>query len=122
MLSFYFFVQVLQGLEYLHSKCQIIHTDIKPENILIEVDENYIRRLAIEANQLNKLGLKLPGSLVCTAPKDQVAPTENCKISKNKKKKLKKKAKKQQQLLEMQLQELEQSAEDQPMPQEERYS
>ncbi|XP_053207834.1 serine/threonine-protein kinase spk-1-like [Panonychus citri] len=64
--------QVLQGLDYLHSKCQIIHTDIKPENILIEVDESYIRRLAIEATQLHKLGIKLPGSLICTAPKDQI--------------------------------------------------
>ena len=25
--------QVLEGLHYLHSKCQIIHTDIKPENV-----------------------------------------------------------------------------------------
>ena len=107
--------QVLQGLEYLHTKCQIIHTDIKPENILLEVDENYIRRLAIEATQLHKLGLRLPGSLVCTAPKDQFEPPSTCKISRNKKKKLKKKAKRQQQLLEMQLQELEQNK-DQPMP------
>ncbi|KAG7278635.1 hypothetical protein CRUP_031930 [Coryphaenoides rupestris] len=27
--------QVLQGLDYLHTKCKIIHTDIKPENILL---------------------------------------------------------------------------------------
>ncbi|KAL0158608.1 hypothetical protein M9458_046684, partial [Cirrhinus mrigala] len=27
--------QVLEGLEYLHSHCKIIHTDIKPENILL---------------------------------------------------------------------------------------
>ena len=26
--------QTLQGLESLHNKCKIIHTDIKPENIL----------------------------------------------------------------------------------------
>ena len=25
--------QVLEGLHYLHTKCQIIHTDIKPENV-----------------------------------------------------------------------------------------
>ncbi|CAG2119588.1 unnamed protein product, partial [Medioppia subpectinata] len=41
--------QVLQGLEYLHTKCKIIHTDIKPENILLTVDESYVRRLANEA-------------------------------------------------------------------------
>ncbi|XP_036957440.1 SRSF protein kinase 2-like isoform X3 [Acanthopagrus latus] len=38
--------QVLQGLDYLHTKCKIIHTDIKPENILLRVDEVYIRKLA----------------------------------------------------------------------------
>ncbi|XP_060926310.1 SRSF protein kinase 3-like [Limanda limanda] len=38
--------QVLQGLDYLHTKCKIIHTDIKPENILLRVDEAYIQQLA----------------------------------------------------------------------------
>jgi len=27
--------QILMGLEYLHDKCHIIHTDLKPENVLI---------------------------------------------------------------------------------------
>lgn len=39
-------LQVLQGLDYLHTKCKIIHTDIKPENILLSVDEVYIQKLA----------------------------------------------------------------------------
>lgn len=29
------FLQILQGLDYLHTQCKIIHTDIKPENILL---------------------------------------------------------------------------------------
>ncbi len=33
------FVQVLQGLDYLHTQCKIIHTDIKPENILLCLEE-----------------------------------------------------------------------------------
>ncbi|XP_053281438.1 SRSF protein kinase 3 [Pleuronectes platessa] len=31
--------QVLQGLDYLHTRCKIIHTDIKPENIMLCLEE-----------------------------------------------------------------------------------
>ena len=31
--------QVLLGLDYLHRECGIIHTDLKPENVLIEVGD-----------------------------------------------------------------------------------
>uniref|UniRef100_A0A1B6LEI1 non-specific serine/threonine protein kinase n=1 Tax=Graphocephala atropunctata TaxID=36148 RepID=A0A1B6LEI1_9HEMI len=41
--------QVLEGLVYLHTKCNIIHTDIKPENILLCVDDSYVLRIAWEA-------------------------------------------------------------------------
>ncbi|XP_025106527.1 SRSF protein kinase 3-like isoform X2 [Pomacea canaliculata] len=95
--------QVLEGLNYLHTKCKIIHTDIKPENILMCVSENYIRKLAVDAFEWQRLGLKLPGSAVSTAPKDKVV---EAKMSKNKKKKLKKKKKRQQQLIEIQMQQL----------------
>ena len=32
----YFGRQILDGLEYLHKKCKIVHMDIKPGNILID--------------------------------------------------------------------------------------
>ncbi|XP_071374233.1 SRSF protein kinase 1a [Centroberyx affinis] len=96
--------QVLQGLDYLHTKCQIIHTDIKPENILMSVDEPYIRRLAAEATEWQKAGAPPPsGSAISTAP----APKQAVKMSKNKKKKLKKKQKRQAELLEKCIMDLE---------------
>ncbi|XP_055509171.1 SRSF protein kinase 2-like isoform X8 [Leucoraja erinacea] len=96
--------QVLQGLDYLHSKCKIIHTDIKPENILMCVDESYIRRMAVEATEWQKAGAPPPsGSAVSTAPQQKPGG----KISKNKKKKLKKKQKRQAELLEKRMQEIE---------------
>ncbi|XP_018109507.1 SRSF protein kinase 3 S homeolog isoform X7 [Xenopus laevis] len=96
--------QVLQGLDYLHSKCKIIHTDIKPENILMCVDDAYVRRMAAEATEWQKAGAPPPsGSAVSTAPPQKPIG----KISKNKKKKLKKKQKRQAELLEKRLQEIE---------------
>ncbi|XP_028968296.1 SRSF protein kinase 3 [Galendromus occidentalis] len=98
--------QVLEGLDYLHQKCKIIHTDIKPENILVCVNETHIRRLAYEATQWQKMGLRLPASLVCTAPPDvqQMRVSANGeKMSKNKKKQLRKKAKKNQERIEKEM-------------------
>uniref|UniRef100_A0A8D0E606 non-specific serine/threonine protein kinase n=1 Tax=Salvator merianae TaxID=96440 RepID=A0A8D0E606_SALMN len=96
--------QVLQGLEYLHTKCRIIHTDIKPENILLCVNDQYIRRLAAEATEWQRSGAPPPsGSAVSTAPQPKPAD----KMSKNKKKKLKKKQKRQAELLEKRIQEIE---------------
>lgn len=37
--------QVLEGLQYLHEKCQIIHTDIKPENVLVTMTHEQVRRV-----------------------------------------------------------------------------
>ncbi|XP_061592243.1 SRSF protein kinase 1a isoform X4 [Cololabis saira] len=103
--------QVLQGLDYLHTKCQIIHTDIKPENILMSVDEPYIRKLAAEATEWQRAGAPPPsGSAISTAP----APKQTVKMSKNKKKKLKKKQRRQAELLEkciMDLEEMEKTTE-----------
>lgn len=54
------FLQTLQGLDYLHSKCKIIHTDIKPENILLCVSEKHVQQLAAEAAAARASGLYSP--------------------------------------------------------------
>ncbi|XP_046881248.1 SRSF protein kinase 1b isoform X2 [Hypomesus transpacificus] len=96
--------QVLQGLDYLHTKCRIIHTDIKPENVLLTVNEAYIRKMAAEATAWQRSGAPPPsGSAVSTAP----APKQMVKISKNRKKKLKRKQRRQAELLEKRIQEME---------------
>jgi serine/threonine protein kinase len=50
--------QVLEGLHYLHTKCKIIHTDLKPENVLMSVNENDVKRMADEASSWVKNGIK----------------------------------------------------------------
>uniref|UniRef100_A0A3B1KAL3 non-specific serine/threonine protein kinase n=1 Tax=Astyanax mexicanus TaxID=7994 RepID=A0A3B1KAL3_ASTMX len=95
--------QVLQGLDYLHTKCKIIHTDIKPENILMCVDDAFVRRMAVEATEWQKAGAPPPSGSVCLYD----APLQVGKISKNKKKKLKKKQKRQAELLERRMLEIE---------------
>ena len=92
--------QVLESLHYLHVKCQIIHTDIKPENVLICVDEGHVRKIAADATYFHKMGIKLPGSAVSTAPKELREVDMTAKMSKSKKKKLKKRAKRNQALME----------------------
>ncbi|XP_063235481.1 SRSF protein kinase 3 [Bacillus rossius redtenbacheri] len=99
--------QVLEGLDYLHAKCNIIHTDIKPENVLMCVDETCIKKLALEATELHTMGVKLPVSHVSTAPKEFQEPIINAKMSRSKKKKLKKKAKRQSELLKLQMEQIE---------------
>ncbi len=43
--------QILLGLEYLHGQCGVIHTDIKPENILLCVDKEYVKRLVTDGTK-----------------------------------------------------------------------
>ena len=46
----------------MHVKCQIIHTDVKPENILLTVDEARVRQMAQDASEWQRKGTKPTGS------------------------------------------------------------
>ncbi len=37
--------QVLIGLDYLHRKCRIIHTDLKPENVIVALDKKELQEI-----------------------------------------------------------------------------
>lgn len=37
--------QILIGLDYLHRKCRIIHTDLKPENVIVALSKNELQEI-----------------------------------------------------------------------------
>jgi hypothetical protein len=86
---------------------------MKPENVLMCVDETHVRHLAQEAAEWQRLGLKPSGSAVATVLQNGGAQdgldgeSQPAKISKNKKKKLRKKQKLIQTLLETQQKQIE---------------
>ena len=56
--------QVLLGLDYLHTKCGIIHTDLKPENVLICIEDVE----AVVAAELKTSPAAVPTKLVGVPP------------------------------------------------------
>lgn len=64
--------------------------------------------MACEATELHAMGLKLPYSLISTAPKEFQEQPITGKLSKNQKRKLKKKAKRQTELIKKQLEHIQQ--------------
>lgn len=53
-------LQLLIGLSYLHGKCRIIHTDLKPENVLICTTEDSLVKMAADAIREHGLNCPLP--------------------------------------------------------------
>ncbi|CAI2187707.1 7790_t:CDS:2, partial [Funneliformis geosporum] len=107
--------QVLMGLDYMHRECGVIHTDLKPENVLVCIDdvEEVVRNELLcrgkpPATTTTKKGqqLRITGSQPLSSPSSKSPSVQNSSIvlqqppppkqgmSKNQKKKLKQKLKK----------------------------
>ena len=70
----------MEGLDYLHRKCSIVHTDIKPENVLVSADVAQIQELAAEAVFSYKFDVKMSSSSVSSAPEDQRLCNKNTRV------------------------------------------
>ncbi|KAL1132520.1 hypothetical protein AAG570_010475 [Ranatra chinensis] len=57
--------QVLEALSFLHEKCHVVHTDLKPENVFLCVDSDYVRKLALDVVERVWSGQPLATSMVC---------------------------------------------------------
>jgi len=88
--------QVLQGLSYMHDSCSIIHTDIKLENILVEMTSTEMQDMAKKVMMRIREGTEPDPTEVCNLP-------EKMTIPKHKRKKLRKGKKKLQEVLMKQL-------------------
>jgi hypothetical protein len=80
--------QMLIGMDYMHRIAEIIHTDIKPENIMIELGDGCMDKFI---NDVSKITMK-PLSMQFLKKSQQSANSKNSKKNANKKKKKKAKA------------------------------
>ena len=58
--------QMMQGLHYLHTVCGIIHTDIKPENVLIQLAPHTVKRIAFQAVDHHRKGNPPPAEWIAS--------------------------------------------------------
>jgi serine/threonine-protein kinase SRPK3 len=66
--------QCLIGLDYMHRMCKVIHTDFKPENVVISLRDDEVEEIAKtgqltttkmfdEGGHIKKLNMKIAGTL-----------------------------------------------------------
>eukprot|EP00831_Metopus_contortus_P012781 TRINITY_DN15147_c0_g2_i1.p1 TRINITY_DN15147_c0_g2~~TRINITY_DN15147_c0_g2_i1.p1 ORF type:complete len:366 (+),score=76.91 TRINITY_DN15147_c0_g2_i1:192-1289(+) len=71
---------VLIGLDYLHRICKIIHTDLKPENVLLCLTQEQIQEIKTTGQLGKKINYRFPVYL-CGKEDDQISHSENKEIS-----------------------------------------
>ncbi|KAL4466073.1 hypothetical protein ABPG74_004310 [Tetrahymena malaccensis] len=79
--------QCLIGLVYLHDVCGMIHTDLKPENVMLQLNEDYYHQFIEQVKKLDKK----PMSMYYLKKQQQKQSKQNAKKDKKKEKKKKKK-------------------------------
>jgi len=60
--------QVLEGLDYMHTQCGVIHTDLKPENVLCGIDDDDLLRLAERLKADRPQGFPHNSASLCFCP------------------------------------------------------
>jgi len=74
--------QCLIGLDYMHRMCKIIHTDFKPENVVICLKDSEVAEIAKtgqltttkmfqQSESIKKLNMKIAGTLITPKQKPQ---------------------------------------------------
>jgi hypothetical protein len=79
--------QILEGLDYLHTRCRIIHTDMKPENVMICMSPEEVITMGREAELALASGRAPPARAVPSRPAKALSKTQK----KNAKRRLKQK-------------------------------
>ena len=94
--------QILIGLDYLHRVCRIIHTDLKPENVIVSLTRSELQEI-MERGQISTMNknvktLNIHQDIKLFHPEDKKASlfqdVDTTGLSRQQKKKLKKKLKK----------------------------